>query len=86
MKQNLVATQDVLSLLDDVLSQLEITEKEMSVKINESVTKQEKSFFDHAKQINQSLGDLEKATKDTQYCHSQLGWRESKREVILRTV
>ncbi|MDT2047445.1 hypothetical protein CHN50_10550 [Priestia aryabhattai] len=81
MKLKMVNTNEVLSLFDNVLEQIDVVEDTLSSQVNEAFTACEEAYSNHVQRIDQSLREIEAAAYEIP---PQSEWR--RREVLLRTV
>ncbi|MBN8252411.1 hypothetical protein LZP85_05690 [Priestia flexa] len=81
MKLKMVNTNEVLSLFDNVLEQIDVVEDTLSSQVNQAFTTCEEAYSNHVQRIDQSLREIEAAAYEIP---PQSEWR--RREVLLRTV
>ncbi|MBY6087697.1 hypothetical protein [Priestia flexa] len=81
MKLKMVNTNEVLSLFDNVLEQIDVVEDTLSSQVNQAFTTCEEVYNNHVQRIDESLREIEAAAYEIP---PQSEWR--RREVLLRTV
>ncbi|MEC0667573.1 hypothetical protein P8864_17095 [Priestia flexa] len=81
MKLKMVNTNEVLSLFDNVLEQIDVVEDTLSSQVNQAFTTYEEVYSNHVQRIDESLREIEAAAYEIP---PQSEWR--RREVLLRTV
>ncbi len=81
MKLKMVNTNEVLSLFDNVLEQIDVVEDTLSSQVNQAFTTCEEVYSNHVQRIDESLREIEAAAYEIP---TQSEWR--RREVLLRTV
>lgn len=84
MKQSMVKTSEMMTLLDSLLEQVDLVDKTMSTSINEAFTHCEETYMEQVHRIDQSLQEIEVAVYESM--SSETEWNRSRREMVLHTV
>ena len=84
MKQSMVKTSEMMTLLDSLLEQVDLMDKTMSTSINEAFTHCEETYMEQVHRIDQSLQEIEVAVYESM--PSETEWSRSRREMVLHTV
>ncbi|MFP7733637.1 hypothetical protein ACLHDF_09510 [Priestia aryabhattai] len=86
MKQNMVKTSEMMTLLDSLLEQVDLVDKAMSTSINETFTHCEETYMEQVHRIDQSLQEIEVAVYESMPSGTEWSRSRSRREMVLHTV